>query len=679
MLDGASIRNGRLRARCPVHGGEDDNLDATYKDGKLMATCFSRGCDFRDIMREIRARLGDEPDPPRVTEKARSNGQRTRVKKKRRVVGTKEWEIRDARGELIARHVRTDYEGGGKSFGWRLPDGTWKLDRKSEDLPLYGAEEAAKLPEGSLVVVTEGEKACDALRDAGINAVGTVTCSATAPGKTALSVLRGKEVVLWPDNDESGRAHMERVAERLEGLARATRLFAWEDAPEKGDAADHPKLAGLLEALTHAPLWKKPPIIGGYFSIFEAIRDHVEPPTVLLPDMLLAGKAHNFYAPGGVGKTWLLIWMAVELMKRGKKVAILDLENSGRTYAERFEEMAGLRPEWERLLLYYAFPENLDAERYARWLDAERPDVVMFDSWIGFLAADGLDENVSNDISTWAERYSKPALRRGCAIVLLDHVPHEHERERGSSRKRDEMDVVWKLTKVGNFDRENTAMLHLTRMKDREGWLPEKLAFEIGGDEGQFVMRRDDKLARVEVTHLSRAERSVLEALKEGASMKAEQWRRAAGQAGFESSKTALYRIIDSLTEKGKVRKTEGLYERVDHSTEAQDVVVQGWTGPQADQTDQRADYSAPTQDVVVRFGPGPFLDQTDQRGSAAFGPFGPPPLRGGGTKPGPNAASEDHAVGGGPGGPQDVPGVSEMPIERRRRIWRERMKRASD
>jgi hypothetical protein len=77
-------------------------------------------------------------------------------------------------------------------------------------------------------------------------------------------VLRGFDVVLWADNDDPGRSHMERVADQLDGVANTVAVFTWHGAPEKGDAADHPATKSgnpemvdrLLQDLVEAPRWQ---------------------------------------------------------------------------------------------------------------------------------------------------------------------------------------------------------------------------------------------------------------------------------------------------------------------------------------------------------------------------------------------------------------------------------------
>jgi hypothetical protein len=64
-----------------------------------------------------------------------------------------------------------------------------------------------------------------------------------------LKVLEGRSVVLWPDNDEAGRTHMERVVTALSGVAREVRVIDWDGGLFKSDAADRPLI--LQQLITH--------------------------------------------------------------------------------------------------------------------------------------------------------------------------------------------------------------------------------------------------------------------------------------------------------------------------------------------------------------------------------------------------------------------------------------------
>ena len=157
----------------------------------------------------------------------------------KRLAMTTRYEVRDVDGQLVAVHVRRDKPDGSKSFAWARPDGTSGLGgRRVETLPLYGAEKLRELSDGAEVVITEGEKACEALRARGVAALATVTGAHGAPGDEALRPLVHLEPVLWADNDDEGRRHMERIAARLRALGARPRVVAWPDVPPKGDAAD---------------------------------------------------------------------------------------------------------------------------------------------------------------------------------------------------------------------------------------------------------------------------------------------------------------------------------------------------------------------------------------------------------------------------------------------------------
>ncbi len=152
--------------------------------------------------------------------------------------GVTRYEIRDATGELVAVHVRRD-DARGKQLRWERPDGEGGSGGVAvRDLPLYGAHMVVAWDPDEPIVVTEGEKAADALRAIGVRALGTVTGAASSPDRSALEVLRNRHVVLWPDEDDIGRRHMRQIAARLEGIAASVSWLQPDGMPDGGDAAD---------------------------------------------------------------------------------------------------------------------------------------------------------------------------------------------------------------------------------------------------------------------------------------------------------------------------------------------------------------------------------------------------------------------------------------------------------
>ena len=147
------------------------------------------------------------------------------------------YEVRSRDGVLAAIHKRIDHPDGGKDVIWLRPEGAVGLNSTpTSELPLFGIDLIAD-DDAALVVIVEGEKAALALQGLGIAAVGTVTGASGTPSAAVLGDLAGRAVLLWADNDEPGRKHMQRIAEALEDIA-AVGWVEWPEAPPKGDAAD---------------------------------------------------------------------------------------------------------------------------------------------------------------------------------------------------------------------------------------------------------------------------------------------------------------------------------------------------------------------------------------------------------------------------------------------------------
>lgn len=250
-IPGSRLRDKERSATCPAHEDKVASLSWTVDaEGKVLLCCHA-GCTAAEVVTALGADLADLYPP--------------RSKRAARVVRTTEYEVRDATGELVAIHVRRDLDDGDKHIAWRLagaPTDRYGLGgRAVASLPLYGTERLADWPAGAAVAVTEGEKAAHALLAVGRRALATYGIS-HRPGPGPLEVLRGRPVLLWPDADPPGRAHMLDMAARLEGIAAG---LAWleppPDAPKGWDAADAlaladdpgALLAALRERVGHVP------------------------------------------------------------------------------------------------------------------------------------------------------------------------------------------------------------------------------------------------------------------------------------------------------------------------------------------------------------------------------------------------------------------------------------------
>ncbi len=124
------------------------------------------------------------------------------------------FDYRDEAGNVLFQALRY----APKSFKQRRPDGHggWIWDLKGVRRVLYRLPELLAADPGQPVFIVEGEKKVDALRALGLIA----TCNAGGAGKWRLeyaAFLKGRHVVILPDNDEIGHKHAEAVAASIRG------------------------------------------------------------------------------------------------------------------------------------------------------------------------------------------------------------------------------------------------------------------------------------------------------------------------------------------------------------------------------------------------------------------------------------------------------------------------------
>lgn len=134
-----------------------------------------------------------------------------------------------------------------KSFPQAHPvPGGWQFGGVADPQPLLNR---SGILTADTVVVCEGEKDCRALHALGVVAttapmgadpVKTPVEDDGKPGKADWSPLAGKRVILWGDNDEPGRRHLDRIQRILGRLTPPPSLYRVraEDLGEHKDAAD---------------------------------------------------------------------------------------------------------------------------------------------------------------------------------------------------------------------------------------------------------------------------------------------------------------------------------------------------------------------------------------------------------------------------------------------------------
>ncbi len=270
--------------------------------------------DFNKLLIEINDWLGN-PQSPRIAKapatKANHTTQPNNLNSHNFIdkLGkpTASWDYLDKLGRVIACVYRYDTKSG-KEF--RVFDVKNKKPKAPDPRPLYNIPGiiAAKK-----IILVEGEKSADSLIARGFTAT-TAMNGANAPiDKTDWSPLIGKEVIIWPDNDQVGLEYGKKIARHLLKIASCISvLIPPKDKPLKWVAADavleNFNIQSFLE--TAIGIESKLPS----YSIDEFLNDNSPMPEDLVtPRLLTPGGLMLIGGAPKVGKSDFLINFLIHL------------------------------------------------------------------------------------------------------------------------------------------------------------------------------------------------------------------------------------------------------------------------------------------------------------------------------------------------------------------------------
>lgn len=212
-------------AYCPIHeadgGSHKRSLGIKAGDKVPVVVNCRAGCDGATILKAL--------------------GINGTAHKSASIVAT--YRYRTAEGIDVREKLR--YEP--KDFGIRHRDaaGNWIFKAGSGPAVLYRLPEVkAAIAEGRTIFVCEGEKDSDRLASLGLVATCNIEGAAQPNQRQKWKAeytdqLSGAaRVVLVPDNDDPGRAHMRHVAAQLAGKVAEVRWLELPELPEKGDVSD---------------------------------------------------------------------------------------------------------------------------------------------------------------------------------------------------------------------------------------------------------------------------------------------------------------------------------------------------------------------------------------------------------------------------------------------------------
>jgi 5S rRNA maturation endonuclease (ribonuclease M5) len=483
-LDGTKRNGDGWVAKCPAHDDHNPSLSAKEgDDGRTLLNCHA-GCEPQEVVAAMGLTLSDlytdeiggrqvaaprpaSKSPPPITEETVAAMHVALTPKQRELLRDhrclSDGVIDHYRLGFVERHGRRVaipvMDSAGKIVDVRLwlpesyrEDGVAKILHWAQG---YGA--ARLFPVNQFdrkhLVLVAGELDALALISAGIPAITVTAGESTWPDRLSKQIADAgvEEVVIIPDNDDTGQKGAQKRAQSLSHAGLTVRMAAWPEGRDNGwDVTDELREHGvdaLQEHLDQAVL-KRSDVPSSLYTVGTSERLFTlrsaeglirETPDVVwqVDGMLAEGASMLLAGEAGLGKTWLTLdlalavdlgrsWLGHFEVKSGK-VLIVDEENADRLIRKRLQKLllSEGEPDNGSTLgiqfmtqqgLNLSDPEHVVALRGV--LDECKPSLVIVDSLVRVHQA---NENDAGEVAKVFRVVRGLINEYGCSFVFCHH------------------------------------------------------------------------------------------------------------------------------------------------------------------------------------------------------------------------------------------------------------------
>jgi AAA domain-containing protein len=476
----------------------------------------------------------------------------------------------DPTGTPVYTIIRS-HQGGKKTFRAYGPDGVSPIG-DVQRVP-YRLDTIADAPAYTNIFVVEGEKDVDRLHAEGF----TATSNPFGAGHWSDSYseyLRDRSVILLPDNDDVGRAHMGEVAKSLRKYGCRTKIVQLPGLLEKGDVSDWLDQGHTLDDLIGEALeepWEEPNPPDTPPATHTKIRwlnfnqlDSQKPPAWLIDKVILTGGSVAMLVGAfASGKSFLAVDWALSVSQgrswfgravRPGPVCYIAAEGSWgiSLRARAWAKKRAIHDIQDFFLCpdSIAFLEAGMVDQFIAALPCPNPALIVVDTLARCIV--GGDENSSHDMGILIESVSKVAKRTGATVLLVHHSGWQGGRSRGSTVLPGGMDTI-----ISIEDTDGTFTVQSRKQKDGDKMEP--MSFNLtpvtlimNSDPGEITGSCVLELATqaADARNLSFGQRRVLETLCSPMMVNTTK-RDLAGATGLDESE--LFSVLDKLGRSGLI------------------------------------------------------------------------------------------------------------------------------
>lgn len=370
---------------------------------------------------------------------------------------------RKINGDLEGVVVRDEEPDGTKNFRQISVGDDHSLQPKAPEggFHPYNSDKLATLPSHAVIVVVEGEKAADAINEGHVRReLDALRAEAEAKGqrfpmvlamtaaggarnipKADWTCLKGRDVVLWPDNDEASQKCMQLLQKELSnvGAARIRKVEIPSCAPEKWDAGDHETKSPLTAKDQARLIFDAEEISGAYndsplISAIALQSMKFEPIDWVVSDYICEGLT-LFAGKPKIGKSWLGLDIAIAVARggytlgdklcKGGNVLYAALEDNKRRLQRRMRKLCGSAA-WPENLSFVTEMPLLDAggvDWLKRWLkQVKSPRLIIIDTLAKVRSPKGKNDSIYEADYKCLSELKKLADDFGVAIIVAHHV-----------------------------------------------------------------------------------------------------------------------------------------------------------------------------------------------------------------------------------------------------------------
>ena len=334
------------------------------------------------------------------------------------------------------------------------PDGTWSLKRPEGKLPIYYTDKAKDKP----IIINEGEKAMRGAEAIYDGDVCTWHGGVNSWEKADWTPIYGREVWIWPDNDEAGKKCAESIHKYLKKKGCVVSVITPpESFAEKHDLWDA-FVSGYFKDSDEFESYclENKVYIGGNefeFLSYDEMEANDRPPEWLIDKIAEKETVVSIYAEPKAGKSFVGISMMLSIAT-GTEWYGYSTEESGVLYfcGEGEKSIFKRILAWEKHFDKELKGKNFKvSNRPARILDDEDYEDVLAKAHqakkefgkLGLIVIDTLqrnfgsgDENSTSDMNLFIQRIDRLKFETGACIMLIHHTGHAGSKSNGVRRGR---------------------------------------------------------------------------------------------------------------------------------------------------------------------------------------------------------------------------------------------------